>query len=113
MTRHDAYEYWLMRYNKAKGYNDPHWDSEERHEHADYVEALEQAVKALKPDERRVMTNREWLRTLTDEQLAEFLEFGCNACAEKLSKHCSDNCIENRKDWLSKKHKEDSDNAKS
>lgn len=59
------------------------------------------------------MTNREWLRTLTDEQLAEFLEFGCNACTEKLSKHCSDNCIENRKDWLSKKHKEDSDNAKS
>ena len=26
------------------------------------------------------MTNREWLATLTDEQLAEFLEFSCNAC---------------------------------
>lgn len=48
MTRHEAYEYWLMRYNKAKDYDDPHWEAEERAAHHRWLEAMEQAVEALK-----------------------------------------------------------------
>jgi hypothetical protein len=48
MTRHEAYEYWLMRYNKAKDYNDPHWEAEERAEHHRWLAAMEQAMEALK-----------------------------------------------------------------
>lgn len=48
MTRHEAYEYWLMRYNKAKDYDDPHWEAEERAEHHRWVAAMEQAMEALK-----------------------------------------------------------------
>lgn len=48
MTKHEAYEYWLMRYNKAKDYDDPHWDAEERAAHHRWLEAMEQAVEALK-----------------------------------------------------------------
>ena len=36
MTKHEAYEYWLMRYNKAKDYDDPHWEAEEE-EHQNAV----------------------------------------------------------------------------
>jgi hypothetical protein len=48
MTRHEAYEYWLMRYNKAKDYNDPHWEAEERAEHHRWLDAMKQAMEALK-----------------------------------------------------------------
>lgn len=48
MTRNEAYEYWLMRYNKAKDYDDPHWDAEERAAHHRWLEAMEQAMEALK-----------------------------------------------------------------
>ena len=48
MTKHEAYEYWLMRYNKAKDYDDPHWDAEERVAHHRWLEAMEQAMEALK-----------------------------------------------------------------
>lgn len=48
MTKHEAYEYWLMRYNKAKGYDDPHWDAEERAAHHRLLDAIEQAMEALK-----------------------------------------------------------------
>ena len=47
MTRHEAMRYWLMKYNSAKSYTDDHWEAEERHEHEEYVEACEQAFKAL------------------------------------------------------------------
>lgn len=47
MTKHEAYEYWLMKYNSAKSYTDDHWEAEERHEHEEYVEACEQAFEAL------------------------------------------------------------------
>lgn len=48
MTRHEAYEYWRMRYNKDKNYNNPHWYAGERHEHQRRLEAMEQAMEALK-----------------------------------------------------------------
>jgi hypothetical protein len=36
----EAYEYWLMRYNKAKDYDGPHWDAEERAAHHRWLEAM-------------------------------------------------------------------------
>ena len=47
MTRHEAYEYWLMKYNLAKSYTDDHWEAAERHEHEEYVEAMRVALDAL------------------------------------------------------------------
>lgn len=54
MTRHEAYEYWLMRYNKAKDYDDPHWEAEERAEHHRWLAAMEQAMEALRVDDDTV-----------------------------------------------------------
>lgn len=48
MTRHEAYEYWLMRYNKAKDYDDPYLEADERHERQRWLDAMEQAMEALK-----------------------------------------------------------------
>lgn len=62
MTRHEAYEYWLMRYNKAKDYNDPHWDAEERAEHHRWLDAMEQAMEALKDTSVNVDDNTVKLR---------------------------------------------------
>lgn len=47
MEKKRALEYWINRYNSAKGYNDIHWDAEERHEHRDYIRAMEWAIKAI------------------------------------------------------------------
>ena len=47
MEKERALEYWINRYNSAKGYNDIHWDAEERHEHRDYIRAMEWAIKAI------------------------------------------------------------------
>lgn len=48
MTRHEAYEYWLMRYNKAKDYDGPYLEADERHERQRWLEAMKQAIEALK-----------------------------------------------------------------
>ena len=47
MDKKRALEYWINRYNYAKDYSDRHWDAEERHEHRDYVDAMEFAIKAI------------------------------------------------------------------
>lgn len=47
MTIKEAKKYWEYRYNQAKDFSDIHWDADERHEHQEYVEALQMAVKAL------------------------------------------------------------------
>ena len=47
MDKKRALEYWVNRYNYAKDYSDIHWDAEERHEHRDYVDAMELAIKAI------------------------------------------------------------------
>lgn len=62
MTRHEAYEYWQMRYNKAKDYNDPHWDAEERAAHHRWLDAMEQAMGALKDTSVNVDDNTVKLR---------------------------------------------------
>ena len=62
MIRHEAYEYWLMRYNKAKGYTDDHWEAEERAAHHRWLDAMEQAIEALKDTSVSVDDNTVTLR---------------------------------------------------
>lgn len=47
MTIEEAREYWCRRLERAEGYSDEHWDAEERHAHADYVDAMTHAITAL------------------------------------------------------------------
>lgn len=52
------------------------------------------------------MTNREWLATLTDEELAKHLEFSCNSCIyEPDSTLCWD-CVKGLKEWLKSEHED-------
>lgn len=48
MTIEETKKYWEYKYNRAKDYSDVHWEADERHEHQEYVEALQIAVKVLK-----------------------------------------------------------------
>lgn len=50
MTREEAKRFWLIRYENAKDYSDPHWEAQERREHREYVEALRMAIEALSTD---------------------------------------------------------------
>ena len=47
MTKEEAKRFWLIRYENAKDYTDPHWEAQERREHREYVEALRMAIEAL------------------------------------------------------------------
>ena len=51
------------------------------------------------------MTNREWLATLTDEELAGHLEMSCNSCVYELDRVCGD-CVEGRIEWLKSEHED-------
>ena len=48
MTRQEAYGYWLARHSLAVNYDDPHWDAEERASHRRWLDAMEQAMEALR-----------------------------------------------------------------
>lgn len=56
-----------------------------------------------------MMTNREWLENLSDEELAETLDF-CTVCARKNTRFCCDNiektCSKGVQEWLQQEHKE-------
>lgn len=53
------------------------------------------------------MTNREWLNTLTNEELILYLIASCDMCAN-LGKNCMEhdemNCYEGCKKWLEQEH---------
>ena len=50
------------------------------------------------------MTNRDWIATLTDEELAKHLEFSCNSCVyEPDSTPCGD-CVGGVLEWLKSEH---------
>lgn len=67
----------------------------------------------------RKMTNREWLQTLTDEQLAYIMtEVGCGCCVYtfRLEGDCpnmrpehfnTQHCIDGTTKWLKAEHKDD------
>ena len=54
------------------------------------------------------MTNREWLATLTDEQLVKFMrtfkEGMCDCCSVSRPELCDVNCFHNQVKWLSMEH---------
>lgn len=58
------------------------------------------------------MTNREYLRTLTDEELIKLLYsrddgISCDVCSRKSPKlECTDYCREGMKEWLNQQHEE-------
>lgn len=58
------------------------------------------------------MTNREWLRSLTDEKLAEFFSKGnvwagiCNICAYGDGFCVDHECHEGITEWLQQEHEE-------
>lgn len=63
------------------------------------------------------MTNREWLQTLTDEELAEHMRFGCFHCIFYVGEEGKGTCMAKISDfcetgislWLQKEHKEKND----
>ena len=78
MTVEEAREYWSRRLERASNYSDEHWDAEERHAHADYIDALKHAITALaicreREEAKQPKTNGDRIRQLTDEELAETL----------------------------------------
>lgn len=56
------------------------------------------------------MTNREWLESLSDEELAKWIEgnfIGCAVCMQKECDGASVECIEGYKKFLQAEHKEE------
>ena len=47
MTKEEAKEYWTVRYEAARNWDDPHWEASERKDHRRYVDALKAAIEAL------------------------------------------------------------------
>lgn len=79
MTIEEAREYWCRRLERAEGYFDEHWDAEERHAHADYVDAMAHAIAALAicrehEEVKQPKTNGDRIRQMTDEELAAFID---------------------------------------
>lgn len=56
------------------------------------------------------MTNREWLASMTTEELAEFIDENgrCDICPSHPTM-CDSNCAPNIQDWLEAEHKENKD----
>lgn len=59
------------------------------------------------------MTNREWLETLTDEELIKLLYsrddgINCDVCSRRSSKlECTPYCRDGMKEWLNQQHEEE------
>lgn len=90
MTIEEAREYWCRRLERAEGYSDEHWDAEERHAHADYIDALTHAITALaicreREEAKKVKTNADRIRQMTDEEIAEWFTpyMRCSICDKK------------------------------
>ena len=102
MTIEEAREYWSMRLERAAGYSNEHWDAEERHAHADYIDALKHAVAALaicrerEEAAKKPKTNGDCIRQMTDEELFDFLDAITDTCG-CWSPQC-DNCPMKYKD---------------
>ena len=62
MTREEAKRFWLIRYENAKDFSDPHWGAQERREHREYVEALRMAIEALNPPIVQNMHKGKWIK---------------------------------------------------
>lgn len=57
------------------------------------------------------MTNREWLKTLTDEEFVRLMCYSCKSCTRRTDfEKCNTMfCIDGHIEWLKQEHKENSD----
>ena len=88
MTLYEAKKYWEWKYNRAKDFSDMHWEADERHEHQEYVEALQIAVKAL---EENAELKRLLKLAVEDMKCNQFV---CNLC-----KHSRSACLKHEKNF--------------
>lgn len=113
MTIEEAREYWSRRLERAEGYSDEHWDAEERHAHADYIDALKCAITALAicrehEETWKPKTNGDKIRAMNDEELAELYEeyADCRMCI--YSPHnCKSECVDGYTKWLKQEVQDD------
>ena len=76
------------------------------------ITRLEKALEqAKKQDHTKPMTNREWLESLSDEELAKFMLQAdrCQYCATDINQCAlnSKDCIDGKCEWLKAEHEED------
>lgn len=74
MTKEEAKEYWTVRYEAARNWDDPHWEASERKDHRRYVDALKAAIEAL--SER----TGEWIFNPKDAIELMFTKPKCSEC---------------------------------
>ena len=63
MTKEEAKEYWTVRYEAARNWDDPHWEASERKDHRRYVDALKAAIEALSAER-----TGEWIENAPEGQ---------------------------------------------
>lgn len=91
MMIEEVREYWCRRLERAENYSDEHWDADERHEHADYIDAMKCAITALTVciEHKNPKSNADRIRQMTDEELAELMTYVdtniCDFCASRHS----------------------------
>ena len=117
MTIEEAREYWCRRLERAENYSDEHWDAEERHAHADYVDAMTHAITALAicrehEEVKQPKTNGDRIRRMTDEELSEMLDIWdveevCEYCIYHVDLACHNKCYAGILAWLKQEVSED------
>lgn len=109
MTIEEAREYWVRLLERAEGYSDEHWDAEERHAHADYVDAMKYAITAITVciEHKNPKSNADRIRQMTDEELAGVIGFNeCKdtahgyECPAWIQPHCDGECKKHFLAWL-------------
>lgn len=109
MTLKEALEYWKFKHERAKNYTDDHWEADERHEHKEYVEAMQIAVEAIEKQIPMKVTHEATIYKLhtcprCKNVVDKFEKIGstifritadyCNFCGQKLDWNVSDNtCV--------------------
>ena len=78
MTKEEAKEYWTVRYEAARNWDDPHWEASERKDHRRYVDALKVAIEAL--SER----TGEWIYSTKQLEIVPMWE--CSCCRIRAAK---------------------------
>ena len=78
MTREEAKRFWLIRYENAKDFSDPHWEAQERREHREYVEALRMAIEALQAEPNKAVAQilADMYKRERDIALSQLEEYG-------------------------------------
>lgn len=110
MTIEEAREYWHRRIERAENYSDEHWDADERHEHADYIDAMKYAFSAITVciEHKKPKTNADRIRQMTDEELADIFELSdCKNCTYWHNNCGARMCRDGFLNWLKQEVSED------